>query len=98
MSAATIPPRRPSEVASWHLRSGRPDNVTDEGLIVEADAGRMLAGEKAALRATISRLSRFSNGSEVRSMARLAGSYLLAGDVETARRYIGMAEDLLAAA
>ena len=79
----------------WHLLSGQPDNVTDEGLVVRADPGYQLAQEKDVLRAAIARLGRFSNGSEVRSMARLAGSYLLAGDIESARRYIGMAQELL---
>jgi hypothetical protein len=35
---------------------------------------------------------------EVASLARLAASYLLAGDAETARRYASKAQELLASA
>ena len=41
----------------WHRLSGLPDNVTDEGEIVEADGGRRLRSEKAQLRAAIADLS-----------------------------------------
>ena len=70
----------------WHRLSGLPDNVTDEGEIVEADGGRRLRSEKAQLRATIADLSTAQAPNEVRGLARLAASYLLAGDVETATR------------
>jgi hypothetical protein len=89
-------PPRPSEVAMWHRLSGLPDNVTDEGEIVEADGGRRLRSEKAQLRATIADLSTAQVPNEVRGLARLAASYLLAGDVETATRYVSRAREILA--
>jgi len=79
----------------WHRLSGLPDNVTDEGEIVEADGGRRLRSEKAQLRATIADLSTAQAPNEVRGLARLAASYLLAGDVETATRYVSRARELL---
>ena len=79
----------------WHRLSGLPDNVTDEGEIVEADGGRRLRSEKAQLRATIAALSTAQASNEVRGLARLAASYLLAGDVETARRYVSRAQEML---
>lgn len=85
----------PSEVAMWHRLSGLPDNVTDEGEIVEADGGRRLRSEKVQLRATIADLSTAQAPNEVRGLARLAASYLLAGDVETATRYVSRARELL---
>ena len=72
----------------WHRRSALPDNVTDEGAIVEADAGRRLRSEKVLLRATIAELSTSQAPNEARGLARLAASYLIAGDVETAWRYV----------
>ena len=77
----------------WHRLSGLPDNVTDEGEIVEADGGRRLRSEKAQLRATIADLSTAQAPNEVRGLARLAASYLLAGDVETATRYVSRAHE-----
>ena len=88
---------RPSEVAMWHRLSGLPDNVTDQGEIVEADAGRRLSAEKALLRASIAELSAGPMPSETRGLARLAASYLIAGDVETARRYVSRAQETLPA-
>jgi hypothetical protein len=82
-----------SEVAMWHLRSGQPDNVTDEGDIVQPEAGRRLQSEKQLLHATIARLTKPHVPDRVRGLARLAASYLLAGDVETARRYVKRAEE-----
>ena len=79
----------------WHRLSGLPDNVTDEGEIVEADGGRRLRSEKALLRATIADLSISQAPNEVRGLARLAASYLLAGDVETAGRYVSRAQEIL---
>lgn len=84
-----------SEVAMWHKRSGLPDNVTDEGEIVRADPGLRTQTEKQLLRAAIERLSAGELPAGVRGAARLAASYLLAGDVETARRYIAQAEERL---
>jgi hypothetical protein len=63
---------------------------------VDVDAGRRLGSEKELLRATVSRLSGSEQPERVRSLARLAASYLLAGDVETARRYLNAAHDCLA--
>ena len=80
----------------WHRLSGLPDNVTDEGEIVEADGGRRLRSEKAQLRATIADLSTAQASDQVRGLARLASSYLLAGDVETAMRYVSRAREILA--
>ncbi len=85
-----------SEVAAWHRRSGQPDNVTGDGEVVDAHPGFRLGSEKELLRATISRLSAGDRPERVRSLARLAASYLLAGDVETARRYLNAAHDHLA--
>ena len=77
-----------SDVARWHRLSGLPDNVTEDGEVVPAEAGKRASSEKAQMRAAIARL-RESHPSEAgRSLARLAASYLLAGDVETARRYL----------
>ena len=78
----------------WHQLSGAADNVTDEGVVVEVDEGRRTQTEKALLRATIAHWSEPIHPQPVRNLARLAASYLLAGDVETARRYLGMAGDL----
>jgi hypothetical protein len=80
----------------WHRLSGLPDNVTDEGEIVGADAGRRLSAEKALLRAAIAELSAAPMPNETRGLARLAASYLIAGDVETARRYVNRAREGLA--
>ena len=79
----------------WHRLSGLPDNVTDEGDIVETDVGRRLSAEKALLRASIAELSATAMPSETRGLARLAASYLIAGDVETARRCVSRARDNL---
>lgn len=83
-------PRR-SEVAMWHERSGQPDNVTDEGMVIQPDAGRRLQAEKQLLRATITNLTAAGVPDRVRGLARLAVSYLVAGDVETASRYVNRA-------
>ena len=88
-------PTRLSDVAMWHRLSGLPDNVTDEGEIVEVDAGRRLSAEKALLRTAINELSAAQMPSETRGLARLAASYLIAGDVETARRYVSRARNNL---
>jgi hypothetical protein len=80
----------------WHRLSGMPDNVTDDGQIVEVDAGRRTQAEKESLRGAIANLSAEGRSSRVRGMARLAASYLLAGDVETARRCLASAQELLA--
>jgi hypothetical protein len=79
----------------WHRLSGLPDNVTDAGDIVEVDAGRRLSAEKASLRASIAELSAAGMADEPRGLARLAASYLLAGDVETARRYVTRARECI---
>ena len=84
--------RRESDVARWHRLSGQPDNVTDEGDIVDASEGLRLQSEKRLLRGH-ARLSHAAMPAEVRSAARLAASYLLAGDLETARRYIARARE-----
>ena len=80
----------------WHRLSGLPDNVTDEGEIVAANSGWRLRSEKAQLRAIIADLSTAQASNEVRGLARLAASYLLAGDVETAMRYVSRAREILA--
>ncbi len=82
----------------WHRLSGLPDNVTDEGEIVTADAGSRLRSDKALLRAAIARLSSTDTPNEIRGLARLAASYLIAGDVETARRYVSRAQEILSQA
>ena len=89
------PTLRPSDVAMWHKLSGAPDNVTDDGVIVDADDGLAARSEKAQLRAAIASLSGPAIPDAVRSRARLAASYLLAGDAETARRYVNAARELL---
>ena len=88
------PAPRPSQVAMWHKLSGLPDNVTDEGVVVRVDAGRRLQAEKQSLRAEIEALSAAHMGDEVRNRARLSASYLVAGDVETAARYVTAAREL----
>jgi hypothetical protein len=80
-----------SDVARWHRLSGLPDNVTDDGQVVSQDAGRRAQAEKAALRGAIERIRDEHPSEEARNLARLAASYLLAGDVETARRYLDRA-------
>lgn len=85
-----------SDVARWHRLSGQPDNVTDEGDIISRDPGRRTQSEKMLLRATIARIRNGDGPKEARNLARLAASYLLAGDVETARRYMERALTLLA--
>jgi hypothetical protein len=87
--------RVPSEVAMWHLLSGTPDNVTEDGQVVESGAALRLRSEKEILRGTIEKLRAAEQPEEVRSLARLAASYLLAGDVETASRYVNTAQQLL---
>ena len=47
------------------------------------------------LRATAHRLAHNDPSFEVRTLARLAASYILAGDVETARRYLDQAERMV---
>src|SRR5512135_38815 len=96
MNEQDQPAEQPGEVAMWHRLSGMPDNVTDDGQIVEAHPGRLVQAEKDALRGSIADLSRDGRPARVRGMARLAASYLLAGDVETARRCLASAQDLLA--
>jgi hypothetical protein len=88
-------PSQPSGVAMWHKLSGTPDNVTDDGEIVDADMGLRTRSDKALLCAAIANLSAPDVPSDVRGMARLAASYLLAGDVETARRYVNAARAML---
>jgi hypothetical protein len=95
MCEGSDPPSQPSDVAMWHKLSGTPDNVTDDGEIVDADAGLRTRSDKALLRAAIASLSAQDVPSNIRGMARLAASYLLAGDVETARRYVNAARELL---
>ena len=53
--------------------------------------GRRTQSEKALLRAAIARVRDEHPSVEARNLARLAASYLLAGDVETARRYLDRA-------
>jgi hypothetical protein len=91
----SIPQHSPGDVAMWHRLSGLPDNVTDEGEIVAGHAGLRTQAEKAQLRAEIARL-REAEDAEVRALARLAAGYVLAGDVETARRYVNRAQERLA--
>jgi hypothetical protein len=83
-----------SDVARWHRLSGLPDNVTDEGDVVSQDPGHRTQSEKAQLRQAIARIRNEHPSPEARSLARLAASYLLAGDVETARRYLDRAAEL----
>jgi hypothetical protein len=79
----------------WHALSATPDDVTDTGIVVHADPGRRLQAEKQALRAAAHRLSHSHAPEQVRTLARLAASYLLAGDVETAMRYLAQAERMV---
>ncbi len=95
MSHVAELPAKPSEVAMWHKLSGMPDNVTDDGILIDSDDGRRTRAEKESLRAEIAVLSGSAGPDRVRGIARLAASYLLAGDVETARRYVNDARDLL---
>ena len=84
-----------SEVAMWHELSGLPDDVTGDGLVVQLGAGQRLQSAKQLLRGAIEHLSAAARPAEVRNMARLAASYLVAGDVEMARRYVGLASERL---
>lgn len=77
-----------SDVARWHRLSGLPDNVTDDGEVVPSDPERRARAEKALLRAAITRVHEEHASGEAHNFARLAASYLLAGDVETAWRYV----------
>lgn len=81
-----------SDVAKWHRMSGLPDNVTDDGEIVSRDLGLRTQSEKMLLRAAIARIRHGQGPQEARDLGRLAASYLLAGDVETAWRYVERAE------
>lgn len=83
-----------SDVARWHRLSGLPDNVTDDGVAISQDVGRRTQSEKAQLRAAIARMRAEHPSGEAGNLARLAASYLLAGDVETARRYLDRAAAL----
>ncbi len=78
----------------WHRLSGLPDNVTDEGEVIRREPGRQLSADKEQLRSLIARLRHADAPQEAQALARLAASYLLAGDVETARRYAARAEQL----
>jgi hypothetical protein len=86
-----------SEVAMWHLLSGSPDNVTDDGQVVDVDRSAGQRSEKEVLRAAIEKLRRSDAPAEVRNLGRLAASYLRAGDAETATRYVNRARALLSA-
>jgi ATP/maltotriose-dependent transcriptional regulator MalT len=81
----------------WHLLSGTPDNVTEDGQVVEDGASLRLRSEKESLRGAIEMLRATQAPDEVRVLIRLAASYLLAGDAETASRYVNNAQQLLAA-
>jgi hypothetical protein len=83
------------DVARWHKQSGLPDDATDQGLTVHVEPGQKLQSEKMVLRATAQRLAHNDPSFEVRTLARLAASYILAGDVETARRYLDQAERMV---
>lgn len=85
-----------SDVARWHRLSGMPDNVTDDGDVVPAAPGLRLQAEKQHLRAALARLRDGDAPEEAKALGRLAGSYLLAGDAETARRYLDRANALIA--
>jgi hypothetical protein len=95
MTDDTNPRPRESEVAMWHRLSGLPDNVTDDGQIVPGGEGRRGHAEKEQLRAAIADLLQHGRPDEVRSAARLAASYLIAGDAETARRYVSRGYEFL---
>ncbi len=85
----------PGDVARWHKQSGLPDDVTDQGSTVHVEPAQKLQSEKTVLRATAHRLAHDGPSFEVRTLARLAASYILAGDVETARRYLDQAERMV---
>ncbi len=87
-----------SEVAMWHELSGTPDDVTSEDEVVTIRRELRWHAERALLRDQIEHLSGPASPIEVRGMARLAASYMLAGDAETARRYLLRATEALAAA
>jgi hypothetical protein len=87
---------KPGEVAMWHKLSGLPDNVTDEGEVIDRAEGRRQQAQKDALRLEIRRLRETTRSSRARSLAALAASYLLAGDVETALRYVTAAQEAAA--
>jgi hypothetical protein len=79
----------------WHLLSGSPDNVSADGEVVEIDRSLQQRSEKELLRAAIEEMRRRAAPAEVRNLGRLAASYLRAGDMETAMRYINAARERL---
>ena len=81
----------------WHLLGGTPDNVTEDGQVVDSGAALRLRSEKELLRGAIEKLRAPQAPDEVRTLARLAASYILAGDMETAMRYVNSAQQLLEA-
>jgi hypothetical protein len=88
---------RPGEASRWHQLGGLPDNVTEDGEIVSSFAGQRAQITKDQLRVEITRLRTVGEPAEVAILARLASGYLLAGDAETAGRYVSKALDLLSA-
>lgn len=83
-----------SDVARWHRLSGMPDNVTDDGDVVSGTPGLRLQAEKRQLRSALAQLRDGDASEEAKALGRLAASYLLAGDAETARRYLDRASAL----
>lgn len=86
-------PNEESDVARWHRLSGLPDNVTGDGDVVDVSPSARAQWEKTELRLRIARIRENATSEEARTLARLAASYLLAGDAETAARYLGKAYD-----
>ncbi len=82
------------DVAMWHKLSGLPENVTDEGHIVDAHDARRQQADEELLYAAIMTLSRIEASEQGRCLGRLAASYLVAGDIEAARRYVEAAQGL----
>ena len=66
------------DVARWHKQSGMADDATDQGIAVHVEPGQKLQSEKMVLRATAHRLAHDDPSYEVRTLARLAASYILA--------------------
>jgi hypothetical protein len=81
----------------WHLLSGSPDNVSADGEVVEIDRSLQQRSEKELLRNAIEEMRHKAAPAEVRNLGRLASSYLRAGDLETAMRYVNAARERLRA-
>ena len=87
-----------SDVAFWHDLGDLPEDATSEGWVVRKEAARRLHADRLVLQGRIEILNQPCQPADVQRAARLAASYLIAGDVETAMRYVAAAEASLTSA